>query len=270
MKPTQLEALICCDLIAELYAVFQVWEERGRPREAQFVWPWPVIWGEAMSYERRLGPRERYHWVHEWAPMAMARVMNKTLYIAIRGTGTRHEWSNNARFQQRRFAAELPSGTYPMGLVHDGFADTFESMREDIVDAVKEHAAAFDRVIVTGHSLGGAIATLAYATIVTWFPLARVTMGVVFGCPRVGNPEFAMAFRTIGGMASFWRYELLHDPVPDLPPPTLFGLYNYKHVGEQIVLHRKFADAAENHAIASYRRAVSETVRLQPGGRPLT
>lgn len=269
MKPTQLEALICCDTITELYRVFQVWEERGRPREAQFPWTWPVIWGEAMSYERRPGPRDRYHWVREWAPMATVSGMSRTLYIAIRGTGTRHEWSNNARFQQRKFAVELSSGTYPMGLVHDGFADSFESMREDIVEAVKARTAEFDRVIVTGHSLGGAIATLAYATIVTRFPLARVTTGVVFGCPRVGNPEFAMSFRHIGDLDSFFRYELLHDPVVELPPKSVLGLYNFSHVGESIVLPRQFLNAAENHAISSYRKAISEPPTLQPRGSSL-
>ena len=223
-----------------------------------------------MSYERRPGPRDRYHWVREWAPMATVFVMSRTLYIAIRGTGTRHEWSNNARFQQRKFAVDLASGSYPMGQVHDGFLDSYESMREDIVEAVKERTAEFDRVIVTGHSLGGAIATLAYATIVTRFPLARVTQGVVFGCPRVGNSEFSMAFRTIGDVAGFWRYELLHDPVVDLPPTNLFGLYSYKHVGESIILPRQFLNAAENHAISSYRKAISEPPALQPRGSSLT
>jgi hypothetical protein len=270
MRPTKYESLICCGLIAELYRVLNTWEETGRTREGEALWPFPLIWGEAMSYERRLGPRDRYHWVREWAPMALCRVVERTLYVAIRGTGTRHEWSNNARFQQRRFSVQLSSGEYPMGLVHDGFADSFESMWEDLLEAVKDSLAGADRVIVTGHSLGGAIATLAYASLVTRFPIARITKGVVFGCPRVGNPEFAMSFGTIGDAGAFWRYELLHDPVVELPPKSIFGLLRFNHVGEIIVLPRQFLNAAENHAISSYHTAIRDTPELQPGGGVLT
>jgi triacylglycerol lipase len=89
------------------------------------------------------------------------------------------------------------------GRVHAGFAAAlrrFESFPAG-------------RVWFTGHSLGGALATLAHARA----PGAGL---VTFGAPRVGDREFAAAFP---GRA--WRVVNNNDFVPRLPPPP------YRHVG---------------------------------------
>ncbi|MGQ0614442.1 MAG: lipase family protein [Planctomycetaceae bacterium] len=101
------------------------------------------------------------------------------------------------------------------GKVHRGFHDALEGIRPDLAAWL----ARIDRPVwFTGHSLGAALATLAYAR-------HRRDGLVTFGSPRVGNRSFARAFppgaiRVVNG----------RDPIPTHPWPLLF-----RHVGE---LHR--------------------------------
>lgn len=263
MKPSKLDAVICCDLIRGVYSAFEAWEQSGRPREGSFEWKDCLIWGESMSYERRPGPRERHHWVREWAPMGTCLLIGKTLYVVFRGTCTAHEWNNNVRFPLRSFRVPIGADVnllapreYYMGNVHDGFADSMESLQQDLIAEVKRLIPGAERVIVTGHSLGGAIGTLAFASILTRLPIARMTTGMVFGSPRVGNQEFKRAFYTVGNPETFWRYELMHDPVVDVPPRKIMWVWEYNHVGEQILLTEQFGSDRKNHAIESYRTAI--------------
>ncbi|HSU67742.1 MAG TPA: lipase family protein, partial [Tepidisphaeraceae bacterium] len=90
------------------------------------------------------------------------------------------------------------------------------------------------RVWVTGHSLGGAMATLAALRLATEGLDVR---GVyTFGSPRVGNDEFYAKY-------SVPHYRLVNnnDVVPHVPlETTLVGLrlFTYKHVGTLEYLDR--------------------------------
>jgi len=75
--------------------------------------------------------------------------------------------------------------------------------------------------LATGHSLGGALAVLAAAD----YPELSA---MVFGCPRVGNPEFAAQLQ---GRAMM-RYQGPADVVCQLPPERL----GFSHSGRLAVL----------------------------------
>ncbi len=98
------------------------------------------------------------------------------------------------------------------GRVHRGFQGALAGLWPELAAWL----ARLDRPVwFTGHSLGAALATLAFA-------LHRRDGLVTFGSPRVGNRAFARAFpprayRVVNG----------RDPVATLPWPLLF-----KHVGE--------------------------------------
>jgi hypothetical protein len=75
--------------------------------------------------------------------------------------------------------------------VHRGFKTVYDSMRTEIYTAVTNHRRAGERVFVTGHSLGGALATLCA------FDLHHRHLNPVclsFNAPRVGNENFAREF----------------------------------------------------------------------------
>jgi hypothetical protein len=109
------------------------------------------------------------------------------------------------------------------GRVHTGFATAFGLVREAFLEATTSSAT----LLLTGHSLGAALATLASSL----RPGARL---VTFGCPRVGDAEFKQA---TAGIAHD-RYVNCCDKVTELPPESLFG-FHYVHTGR---LH--FFDAA--------------------------
>lgn len=71
------------------------------------------------------------------------------------------------------------------------------------------------RVLCCGHSLGGALATIASVWAALTYPDADVRC-VTFGSPMVGNEGFVNAWRQVVGT----RLRAVHaaDPVPSLPP----------------------------------------------------
>jgi hypothetical protein len=80
------------------------------------------------------------------------------------------------------------------------------------------------RLVVTGHSLGGAVATLATAYLrAAGFPADLYT----YGSPRVGN--LALAEFVTNQAGAEYRVTHTDDPVPRLPPIS----FNYRHVSPE-------------------------------------
>jgi triacylglycerol lipase len=106
-----------------------------------------------------------------------------------------------------------PKGT---GKVHRGFQKALDNLWPEIKRTLERIQSQQERPVwFTGHSLGGALATLA---------AHRFTgiQGVyTFGSPRVGNPEFAAAFEE-----AHYRFVNNNDLVTMVPPEGL-----YEHVG---------------------------------------
>lgn len=111
------------------------------------------------------------------------------------------------------------------GMVHQGFADSFLEMRPQLVERIalarKRHPGA--PVWVTGHSLGGALATLAADA------LDGVRGVHVFGSPRVGDAEFAKSAWFPG-----WRFRHHADVVPWVPMEAM----GFRHVPQGRYLDR--------------------------------
>jgi triacylglycerol lipase len=103
------------------------------------------------------------------------------------------------------------------GKVNEGFRDEFAE-----VPVMRDRTTlipAGTRALFTGHSLGGALATLAAA-------LYGPDYLYTFGSPRVGDGDFASGMQGV----SHSRYVDCCDLVAKAPPPTLFG-YEYEHTG---------------------------------------
>lgn len=102
--------------------------------------------------------------------------------------------------------------------VHSGFLEEVDKLWEDISKDIEQHASTLS-TWVTGHSLGGAMATLAGMK----HKFEAVT---TFGEPRVGR-KINLAFKSKRHI----RYVNGDDPVTKLPP-TFFSYY--KHHGEKV------------------------------------
>ncbi|KAL7945429.1 alpha/beta-hydrolase [Trichoderma barbatum] len=113
--------------------------------------------------------------------------------------------------------------------VHDGFNLAWSEVETAATDALTQARAANPSfgIVATGHSLGGAVATLGASFLRTQgFPIDIFT----FGSPRVGNDVFA-DFVTSQPGAQF-RVTHVDDPVPRLPPIIL----KYRHVSPEFWL----------------------------------
>uniref|UniRef100_A0A914C7Z1 Fungal lipase-like domain-containing protein n=2 Tax=Acrobeloides nanus TaxID=290746 RepID=A0A914C7Z1_9BILA len=81
---------------------------------------------------------------------------------------------------------------------------------------------------VTGHSLGGSMASLAAAYVIKLglFTSSQVTL-YTFGQPRTGDTNYAAAHDQLLGSAS-WRVTHHQDPVPHLPTEDYEGYFHHK------------------------------------------
>jgi hypothetical protein len=112
--------------------------------------------------------------------------------------------------------ADFVTVGYAPGSVHQGFAKSLQDLWTGVVGAVRDQLAATPAlpVIVTGHSKGGALATLAAMRLQS--EQVATPVGVyTYGSPRVGNTLFSNAFDSV---INQWRFENNNDLVPHLPP----------------------------------------------------
>lgn len=112
------------------------------------------------------------------------------------------------------------------GQLHRGFCAAAGSVYDGILAALPKSA----RVVVSGHSLGGAVATI----IADWLLSGgyQVETVITFGSPRVGNRAWA---RTYNRLLAERTYRIVNagDPVPHVP--WVFG--TYRHVETLIYLN---------------------------------
>jgi hypothetical protein len=128
--------------------------------------------------------------------------------IAFRGSVTAEDWARDF------ICAPVEDRAHPqLGHCHAGFLDGAESILDEVTQA-----SAGKRAIVTGHSLGGALALGVGALLACMGtpPMAIVT----FGAPRFGMAMFVKAIARV----PVRQYRRGNDPVPTVPfdvPPLL-------------------------------------------------
>jgi len=114
------------------------------------------------------------------------------------------------------------------GTIHSGFANAWSTLRglglKQTVINLKAKTKA-TQLFVTGHSLGGAVATLAALELSA---LGFTTSLYTFGSPRVGGTKFAMHVNS--KIKDSFRIVHDNDLVPHVPLSTWF----FVHVGKEV------------------------------------
>lgn len=124
------------------------------------------------------------------------------------------------------------------GKVHTGFYDATSALIADVAAAVKSlNPAGTKPVYVTGHSLGGAMASIG-----AWIMQAQpygisIAQVVTFASPKPGDGTFQAAYQKV--FTNQMRYENYDDLVPLLPPAADF----IKLVAEIPVIGELFKEA---------------------------
>jgi predicted lipase len=107
------------------------------------------------------------------------------------------------------------------GKVHLGFANAFSTVKKTLETTLSKSN--LDKpILICGHSLGAALATLAGAALLPVYK-KRIRL-YTFGSPRVGDDSFASSISQL----YHERYVDCHDIVTRLP----LEIYGYRHVGK--------------------------------------
>ena len=179
----------------------------------------------------------RSHWKAGGAEALAVTLPGNIFGIAFRGTDGLHDAIWDAR--------GVPTIHPGLGLTHRGFAAGVAAIWPAISASMpdKDMAIAF-----TGHSKGGAEATLASALAVS--EGYNVKWLITFGSPRVaasGKVSDILA----RGLVTVIRYVNRGDPVPSVPPWWM----GYRHVGNATVIGEAW-DIAPDHPSREYRKAL--------------
>lgn len=179
-----------------------------------------------------------------------------TVFVTFRGTQSPGDWLSNISFPQVPFRDQW-------GNVEKGFAELYIQMSQSVVGPVQQSGA--KNVVVTGHSLGGALATLATADL--------AANGIVpslysFASPRAGNREFTRKLNAT--VPVMWRIVNTEDIVTTVPlasstvdsKPHSLGAFDlvvhalnrldYMHVGSSVAFTAHEGSIIDNHKMGTY------------------
>lgn len=191
----------------------------------------------------------------------------KANIIAFRGTQTQIEWWRNLQAAQKDYLD--PDTKTQYGRVHQGYLKVMRNqIRSKLISTVRQ----LDPTIpcyITGHSLGGALATLSAMEIALAVPKIRPQLQLyTYAAPRIGDRTFAQAHSEL--IPNSYRVVNLSDSVPLVPPIKINNILtkaSYSHVGQKWSFAAQFGDVLLNHVVDTYRTAIEaeqETMQEDP------
>ncbi|MCU0549288.1 MAG: lipase family protein [Leptolyngbya sp. Prado105] len=195
--------------------------------------------------------------------------------IVFRGSDSSEDWETDfntrlerAQFDQnviKEFIVNQREKIYPYAsknsskaLIHKGFATAYFTVRDQIHDYIQNHEVT--SVVTTGHSLGGALATLCAVDIQYNFSNKVTIESYTYGAPAVGNDGFRdsynervpNSYRIVNGM----------DLVAELPR----WWQGYRAVDQEIRIGRRFSlnfisQRFRDHAIDLYIEVLKSSAK---------
>jgi len=149
------------------------------------------------------------------------------------------------------YASSSSSGA----LMHTGFVTAYFAVRDQIHDYIRNSAVS--SVVATGHSLGGALATLCAVDIQYNFSDKIMIEAYTYGAPKVGNEGFQNSYNQRVPNS----YRLVHgmDIVPELPR----WWQGYRAVDKEFRIGQRFSvrfisQRFKDHAIERYIAVLKE------------
>ena len=150
---------------------------------------------------------------------------------------------------------------------HEGFYDRYIEIRQSMfftlnsfLNDVRSKKEQLPVLVFTGHSLGGALATLAALDVKSKLKSPKIKVELVtFNSPRVFNNKAAEKFENIleGNAYRIWRE---YDPVSGLP----LGRQGYKHVGKSLKLSSVSYYPTSNHSMKHNISDITSPYKITP------
>ena len=191
--------------------------------------------------------------------------VNKKLYlVTFRGSASGADWKINLKTQRVNYGGKtladmkaIADGQLDKSLpaVHAGFNSYVDAvLRTSVIDETGNLKGVFKRVsedenaylILTGHSLGGAVATLLGARLASMgLPKDKFSI-ITFGAPAIGNAAFAEIY---SDRINLLRITNTADPIPG-SLQTFFG--GYKQFGNHVKYNLSPKVSNVQHDMAMY------------------
>jgi triacylglycerol lipase len=139
------------------------------------------------------------------------------------------------------------------GMTHRGFTRLYGRLRGRILEALKKRSSR-KRLLITGHSLGGALATLCAIDMAANSKF-HASIVCTIGSPRVGDEAFCNAFNR--KVKQSWRVYNGNDLVTKVPPQTYVSpitgrVWHYQHVRSGHRLDFQDGSLLRNHELTNY------------------
>jgi hypothetical protein len=161
--------------------------------------------------------------------------------------------------------------------VHSGVLALFQELIPQLNSIFRTAAGRFDRTVISGHSLGAAIASLTSVHLAAVVTPNLPIFTYVFGEPRVGNIAYATCIQNLFS-SRFWRVNNLDDLIPTLPLPIMPNVavptmpFVYEMEGDIVSFRLNWASQTLNHGINIYiaflqsLQAASSSLPITPAG----
>lgn len=148
----------------------------------------------------------------------------KSLFVGFRGSSNIQNWLDNLQIKQ------ITPYDDKIIAVDDGFYKIYSALKDDLYTHLNKFVTKYNTndVLLTGHSLGAAIATLFAFDFCYYTQPYRVYSLITFGSPRVGNDQFSSYMSECS--ISSTRVTHYYDVVPHVPEELL----GYKHISHEI------------------------------------
>lgn len=171
--------------------------------------------------------------------------------MLFRGTQRNAEWIDNLLAFQQDY--RVPDAKQYYGKTHEGFAAAYQQILDPLPANVARQLNPDLPCYISGHSLGGALSTLAAIDIALNAPQLRSQLQLyTYASPRVGDPTFAAAHSQL--IPNSYRVVNLADVIPLVPPTKLQGIY--AHIGQEWAFLSQNGDVLPNHVVDTYRTAI--------------
>lgn len=162
------------------------------------------------------------------------------IIIGFKGTTSLENMKTDLKVKMTPIAKALPSKSttshkvllsmdWKNAKIHEGFAKAYSSVSEQLFEIISNLQRENPRpVYLTGHSLGGSLATVASFDLVLSLNLANVYV-LTFGSPRCGNIFWGRCYDQV--VKAHWRVAMRSDLITTLPSA------GYSHVGKRVALN---------------------------------
>jgi hypothetical protein len=208
----------------------------AHPRRPRITDPSKATSEAVKAMPRAAEPNQHFGWI-------CLDKTNARLVVAFRGSEYFQDWLDDFDFSPTPYSPIPGRGT-----VHQGFQIVYESVRESVRSTVeklvKAGAGGLKEILITGHSLGGALSGLAAPDLLNDIASKLAPIVYTWAEPRVGHPDYVRFFDTRVNIC--YRVVNLWDVVPHLPPVLAL----YEHEGSALHIDSGFSlDIVRNHVL---------------------